>query len=153
MICRPGINLVPKKHNYGCSHKLQTREASQCKHTAQSCMYIVVSCWTLWPGMMDSGMSNKESQVQAFISIMSGNPVLKVLCHWQGPQDGWNAFQGSINIPFFVNMRSSFILSTYTMALLVKMLLPPLLNPTDHRAPGTALLINSGLPIWDSGIL
>ena len=153
MICRPGINLVPESIIMVCSYKLQTREASQCKHTAQSCMYIVISCRTLQPGMMDSRMSNKKSQVQAFISIMNGNPFLKVLCHWQGPQDGWNAFQGSINIPLFVNMRSSFILSTYSMALLVKMLLLPLLNPTDHRAPGTALLINSGLPIWDSGIL
>lgn len=147
------MNVVPKSIIMICSYKLQTREANQCEHKAQSCIYIIISYRSLWPRMMDSSISNISLRFKSSPTSWVETQSSKVLpFSLQGPQDGSKAFQGSINVSLSVDMKSSSTLSTYTMVFLVTMLLLPLLNPTGHRiAPGTALLTNSGLLIWDSG--
>lgn len=99
---------------------------------------------TLRPRMMDSRMPNRSPRFKPSAAAwMETQSSEFFLSYWQGLQDGSHVFQGSFNVLLFVNMRSSFILFTYTMALLVPMLLLPL---------WTQLIIGflQALPCWSA---
>lgn len=101
---------------------MQTSEANQCKNTAQSCNVYHHVLMDIAAGMMDS-------RVQMMLITVSGlslyqrhdwkpRPPKFSHSHWQGSQGGSDMFWRSINVPLFANRRSSFTLSTHTMALL-----------------------------------
>ena len=102
--------------------------------------------------ILSSGHCSLELWTQECVVYANGSLRFKLVWHhewklsppkfsisyWHGPEGGSDAFGGSISVPLFATMRSSFSLSSHYMALLVAVFAT---SSVDHRVPTNTVLL------------